>query len=155
MLILLGLIDAYERAPDDGARKLRRLDHAAAAAQKLFETDPTLGRNLLRPILTSPRTDPRLVQAILLGLVRAGEPAATAVVADLDDLGEPIANSLVLLLRARGDAPLTRAQLQDLGLLVRGGVALDESLQIQAAWALLKRTGHADTALRQVAATVK
>ena len=148
-LILLGLILAYEHSPQRG--KARRLDEAIEAAQTLYEQSPDVAVKLLRPILTDPDSDALLVQAILLGLVRAqAHDSAQMVEGIVDQLNSPDARGLALLLLARSDRPMDNKQLESLALLARGGGRLEDSLRVQAAWTYLKRTGRAEQALQQV-----
>ena len=148
-LILLGVLDAYEQGPDQG--RAQRLDNAMAATELLFEKDPQVAANLLRPILASPRTDARLIEAILLGLMRANEPGAHQVVADLEPFGQRRNNHLALLVRARaGEEQLTTRQMDELALLVQGGGGLQLSLRIQAMWFYLQRTDQTQQVLTRV-----
>lgn len=148
-IILLGLILAYQDSPPRG--KARRLDEAIQAVQALYERDPLAAANLLRPVLSDASTDKLLVQAVLLGLVRAQSPNAVAVVSGIEDqLNSADAKALALLLHARSDRPMDAQQMDELSLLARGGSRLEDSLRIQAAWTYLKRTGLAEEALRRV-----
>ncbi len=146
MLILLALIDAYERGPDDRGRA-RRLDDAVNASQALFERSPDMAVNLLRPILANDATDPLLRQGILLGLVRSGDPDAHVILEGLPAFNHPDTIALGLLLLTRSQRPLTDNQLRDLALMIRGGGAIEDSLRMQAAWAYLKMTGQDRKAL--------
>ena len=147
-IMLLRLILAYEEGPPQGRKQ--RLGTAVEAAQTLYELDPQAATNMLQPILTGPKADPRLVEGILLALVRAQAPDPVRVIADLPDFKTLNANSLALLLRAKhDDKPLDDRQMVDLRLLV-GSTALEPSLQVQAAWAYLKITDQKDLALAAV-----
>jgi hypothetical protein len=56
-------------------------------------------------------------------------------------------DSLALLAIARTDAPLSRDELELLGIAASGGGRLDPALQVQAAWIFLRRSGRIDQAL--------
>ena len=148
-VILLGLILAYEHSPQLG--KARRLDEAIDASQALQELNPNAASQILRSILIEPGRDKLLIQAILLGLVRARSPEAADVVAGIEDqLNSADARGLALLLIARSDRPMDEKQMQDLALLARGSGSLEDSLRIQAAWTHLKRTGQIDQTVARV-----
>lgn len=151
--IFLGLILIDEQGPARGREQ--RLLNAAAASRALVESDAKTAGALLRPILASPRTDRRLAQAILLGLVQATGPEPGTVVAGLPDFTDPTSNQLALLLRLRADEKLTPVQQKDVGILIRGGGSLQPSLRIQAAWKYLEQKGQADKALAQALATLR
>jgi hypothetical protein len=102
---------------------------------------------MLLPVLRHRATPIELEQAVLLGLVRSQRREAVAVAEALESPTDAVARALWLVLRARGDGPLTDAQLDDLATLVAGGGDLDPSIRMQAAWLYLTRTGQADDAL--------
>ena len=145
-LILLGVIRAFEHGPQ--RTRMKRLDSVIEASRTLYERFPVVATQLLRPIVQSTQSDPMLVQAILLGLVRCRDDAHP-VIADLPDFTDIDTQSLALLLLARSDAGMSQRQLRDLSTLVRGGGKLQDSLRVQAAWSYLKRTNQLDAALRQ------
>lgn len=146
--ILLGLIDAYEDAPDE--HRIRRLDEAVQATQTLYEQDPAAAAELLRPRLTDADRDALLVRGILLGLVRTQQGEPWRVIDPITDWPDADADRLALLLRARHDQPLTDRQMRELGVMVQGGGGLQDSLRIQAAWAWLKRKQQTHLALAAV-----
>lgn len=144
-MIYLGLIVAYKQGAAAG--RMRRLNTAVQAAQALYEQDPKVATHLLRPVLASPKTDPMLVKGILLALVRTQKPGTVAVIRGLHQFSTLDADDLATLLRAKHAGKMTRSQMRDLSLIVRGGSALEPPLEIQAAWAWLKRTGQSQAVL--------
>jgi hypothetical protein len=52
------------------------------------------------------------------------------------------ANSLRLLVLAKGGEPLAPDELKELSLMVRGGGGVPDTIRIQAAWAYLKQTSQ-------------
>ena len=147
-MIYLGLIVAYKQGPAQG--RMRRLNTAIQAAQALYEQDPKVGTRLLRSVLASNKTDTTLKKGILLALVRTQKAGAAAVIAGIDEFGDLDADSLATLLRAKDGAAMTRGQMRDLSLIVRGGSSLEPTLEIQAAWAWLKRTGQTQAVLKVI-----
>ena len=145
-IILLGMVLGYQDSPQRG--KDRRLEEAIEATQVLYERDPQAAKALLAPVLTDPSTDKLLTQAVLLGLVRTREPEAVAVIEGIQDqIKDPDAKSLALLLLARSGRTMTDEQLETLSLLARGAGRLEDSLRIQVAWTYLKRAGMHDRSL--------
>jgi hypothetical protein len=150
--ILLGLVLAFEHGPERG--KAQRLDDAMAATELLFEKDPMMAQTLLKPILANPATDPKLLQGLLLGMIRVQNPQVRRMVEGLPPFSDLTARHMALLLMAKHGAPLTAEQQDDLALLVRGGGLPDDSLRAQAAWTWLKLTGRYKAALEQVLAAM-
>ena len=146
--ILTALIKAYDKGPTRG--RSQRLDDAVSATQLLFERDPAVATELLRPILASPKADPLLVQGILLGLIRCGTPEPHLVVQGLDPFENRPARNLALLLQARFGQGLSADALEDLGLMVRGGGLRQAALRVQAAWLYLRITNQIEPALENV-----
>ena len=148
-VILLGMIQAAVDA--EGSRERGRLLNAAVeATQALFEIDEAVAMRLLRPYLSDERVDAEVAQAILLGLVRTQREAAGQLIEDLPLLSHPDAAGLQVLLRAKHGLPLDERQQRLLRNIVRGGGAMQDTLRVQAAWALLKRTDRVDRALAAV-----
>ncbi|MFW6058848.1 MAG: hypothetical protein ACODAQ_01620 [Phycisphaeraceae bacterium] len=147
-LILLGLVLAFEEA--EPQRRVQGLHDVVRATQTLFEQAPEPAAKLLRPILASDDSDPTLVRAILLGLVRTQSPNPHTVLQNVPAFDESENQYLALLLRARYDEPLTERQMRTLSLLARGGGGLQDTLRVQAAWHWLTRTDRADEALQRV-----
>jgi len=148
-LTLMGVIQSFEAGADSRLRS-RWLDLSVEATRALVDVAPQSAAGLLRPVLDHAATPTPLEQAILLGLVRSQKPEALDVIDDLPAPTDAVARGLWLLLRARGDRPMTDTQLDDLATLIAGGAELDPSLRIQAAWVYLKRTDRADAALARV-----
>lgn len=147
-LIFLSLILAYDGAPD--AVKGTLLDDAIMSAQLLYEKSPESAAAMLGPIIGDPATDEKLVQAVLLGLVRTQEPGAERVIAGLPPMSNPHHAKIALLLRAKSAQALSAEELEQLSLLVRGGGRLQEPLRAQAAWAYVTRTGQVQAVLQRV-----
>jgi len=151
--ILLGLILLYEHGPQRGREQ--RLADAVEATRALHDLTPEAARQFLRPVVVSPNTDNRLVQAILLGLVRADDADAGLVLEGHGDFADPTTNQLALLLRLRSGQALTPTQRRDVSVLVRGGGGLQDQLRIQAGWQTLVRSGQTQRALRDVLTSIE
>ncbi|QDU33672.1 hypothetical protein KS4_17280 [Poriferisphaera corsica] len=149
-MILLGIILSYEKANEKN-REQRLLD-SVAASQSLYDKDPELAKSVLTEIANDPKTHFRLTQAIMLGLVRSRNPGISSLVQQISSYKSAEAESLALLIKARESQPLDRKQLEELGLIVRGGSELRESLRIQAAWLYLKYTQQTQKAIAAVLA---
>ncbi len=89
-------------------------------------------------------------QAILLGLLESGAPGSLTTITQLPRIGSGRADSLALLLIARHSSSLTPDDLRHLGMIAAGGGRVSESLQVQAAWLYLKRTGKLEQAVAAV-----
>lgn len=148
-VILLGMIQACVDAGDDRGRS-QLLSDAVEATRALFEINGQAAARMLRPLLARPDLDDRVAQAILLGLVRTQDPAAGDLVADLPLLRHPDAAGLQVLLLAKHGRPLDARETNLLRNIVRGGGAMQDTLRIQAAWALLKRGGQTDAVLARL-----
>jgi hypothetical protein len=151
--ILLGLILLYEHGPERGREQ--RLADAVEATRALHDLAPEAARQFLRPVIVSPNTDNRLVQAILLGLVRAEDRDAGLVLKGEGDFANLTTNQLALLLRLRSGQELTQTQARDVSVLVRGGGGLQDQLRIQAGWQYLVSRGQAEQALRDALTTLE
>ncbi|MEM1209815.1 MAG: hypothetical protein AAGI54_11160 [Planctomycetota bacterium] len=145
-LTLMAVIQSFESGADKRLMS-RWLDQSVEATRALIEVAPGSAAGLLRPVLEHPATAVPMRQAILLGLVRSQRPEAASIIDGLEPPNDAVARGLWLLLKARGDDPLTPTELDDLATLVAGGADLDPSLRAQAAWTYLKRTGRADATL--------
>ena len=138
-LILFSIIYAYPEAQPKN--KLRRLEESVTAAQYLFELSPEMAYPFLRPLIEDPKTDPKLLRAVLLGILRSRTPGGSAFVDGIDSFGSGDGNALALVLKARNGVELSARELQDFAIIVRGGSDLQDSLRMQAAWLYLKYTG--------------
>lgn len=145
-MTLMAVVRSFESGTD---RRLmsRWLDQSVEATRALVDVVPGAAAGLLRPVLEHPATSVPLQQAVLLGLVRSQRPEAASVIDGLEAPNDAVARGLWLLLRARGDGPITATELADLATLVAGGADLDPSLRAQAAWTYLQRTGRTDATL--------
>ncbi|MCC6581499.1 MAG: hypothetical protein IT440_13770 [Phycisphaeraceae bacterium] len=148
--ILLALVLAYKDERRENPAQL--LDDATSAVQILSDRFPDDARKLLQPILSDDAASDNLVTGILLGLIRSTSAKAHDVILGLKPPEQNTARQLALLLKAKHNHPLTRNELDDLALLVRGGGVQDDSIRIQAAWTYLKLTHQTDTALAQALA---
>jgi hypothetical protein len=144
-MILLGLILASRDA--DHLTRARQLETIAQAASLLHKQAPKAAPRLLRPILTKHADKPRLVQGILLGLIRCRRADAGQTLRGVGAFNNLQSQNLAVLLKARSGLKLTDADYSDLRTLVRGGGALRPSLRVQAAWLYLKRSGRLRAAL--------
>jgi hypothetical protein len=146
--IFAAYIEAYQQSP--GQRAADRIDEVVSVTQLFFDADPDRATQFLRPILADPQCDARLMQAILLGLVRCREDNPMRVIDGLGPFNNPDARQLALLLRARYGGGMPPDALHDLGLMVRGGGLRKDALRVQAAWLYLRITNQVDPALAQV-----
>jgi hypothetical protein len=146
-MILLGLILASRDA--DHLARTRQLDIIAQAASALHRANPRAAPRLLRPVLQKHADKPRLIQGILLGLIRCREEDAGEALRGVSAFNNLDAQNLAVLLKARGGLTLTQSDRADLRTIVKGGGSLRPSLRIQAAWLYLKRTGKLKAALQQ------
>ena len=144
-MILLGLIMSFEDY--DPQARPKTLHQVISATRILSERDANATAALLRPILEAPKTDALLAQGILLGLIRSSGDQPSRTIAGLGTFTHPKTNTLAIVLLAKDGQPLSKSQLNELKLLVRGGGDLPKDLRLQAAWAYLKRTNQAQMAL--------
>ena len=145
--ILLALIQAAEDgAPQD---KALRLQFTVEATEAIYDLNPQTAAGLLRPILADNTTDPRQIEAILLGLVSSKTTGTNQVIENLPAFGTLDANNLTLLIRSNNDAALNENELKDLQRLVRDP-ALDDGLNVRAAWSYLKYTNRSRAVLKSV-----
>jgi hypothetical protein len=146
--IFTAYIEAYQQAPDQRADE--RIDEVVSVTQLFFDAEPDRATKLLRPILADPKSQPRLIQAILLGLVRCREDNPMRVIEGLGPFKNHDAEQLALLVQARYGQGMSPDALHDLGLMVRGGGIRKDALRVQAAWLYLRITNQVDSALAQV-----
>jgi hypothetical protein len=144
-VILMELIHAAETGE---GWKAQRLADAVAAVEMLMEVAPKEGPQLIRPILANEKTDPKVAQAILLGLL--GSNGTSHEAAEGLTFRDPLTSNLAVVLLAKTGRALNNEQLRDLSLVVRGGGVKQEPVRIQAAWIYLKMTGQSREALAQV-----
>lgn len=147
-LMLMGIVLSLPDAPPE--RRLEGLRTATRATQVLFEQSAEPAVKLLRPVLADETSDPLLVRAVLLGLMRAREAGGHRVLPEARVFSDSEDRSLALLLRARNEAALSARQMRTLWLLVRGGGGLQDTLRVQAAWCWLELANQTDAALGRV-----
>ncbi|QQE11739.1 hypothetical protein JD969_20025 [Planctomycetota bacterium] len=146
--ILIGVVYSYGDAK--ARARNQRLNDIGIASQQMYELDAELAINFLNSILSDAKSDPKLTQAILLGLVRTHDGGVSRLINSVKEFSSPEAGALALLILARENQNLSRKQIGDLALIVRGGTRLEESLRIQAAWMYLKYTNQTQEALQAV-----
>jgi len=133
--------------------RARMLDNAMSATSRLNDKFPDEAVALLSPILYSPDTKPDVAIAILYGLhnARKGEPQKVAA-SYQPPKSNLIARHFLWLLNAKHGAKLEGEQLEDIGLMVRGGGggAKNPSMRVQGAWLYLKATGQSQSVLTRV-----
>ncbi|MGA1044207.1 MAG: hypothetical protein ACO3ZY_03210 [Phycisphaerales bacterium] len=118
---------------------------AIEAATRLASLDA----NRLAPLLEEAAGgDEAILEALLVGILATDDREAAARLGRIV-LGQSgrRCDSLALLAIARTDAPLSRDELELLGIAASGGGRLDPALQVQAAWIFLRRSGRIDQAL--------
>lgn len=132
----------------------RRAD-AIDAASQLVERDAAA----LAAILAAAEDDGPKQEAILLGLANSRSPAAAELAASVRRIGMGRADSLALLVVARGAAKpgstitLTPSDLRHLGIIAGGGGGVDETLRAQAAWLYLRLSNRLESALPRIVAS--
>ncbi len=146
--ILLSLIYGYKNA--DRRSKPYILQDAIAAAQTIMEQFPDKASAMLLPVFTNDQTDQLLIHGILLAMIRTDAPIVLDLANAITGLNDTRSKQMLLLIKAKRGVVLTRNQLHDLSLMVRGGGINDESIRIQAGWAYLKQTGQVAQALTRV-----
>lgn len=146
--ILLALILSYEHANQRTRSNL--LDDAIAASETLLKAHGDQAVALLKPIMESPQTDPMLLRGIALGMIRSNAPSALALSQAIGEVTDTTSRQMLLLLKAKQGMALSRNQLHDLALMVRGGGVSDDSLRVQAGWVYLKQTQQVATAMTKI-----
>lgn len=146
--ILLALVLSYENATPRSRPSL--LNDAISAAESLINNYPDKAIALLKPILLNTQTDPLLVRGIVLALIRSDSEESLKLAMELNDISDPASRQMILLIKAKHGVELTRNQLHDLALMVRGGGINDDSMRVQAGWAYLKQTHQVGPALTKV-----
>jgi hypothetical protein len=146
--ILLSLLYGYENA--DRRSKPYILQDAIAAAQTIMEQFPDKASAMLLPILNNTQTDSLLIHGMLLAMIRSDAPVTLDLANAMTNTDDTRSKQMLLLIKAKRGVELTRNQLHDLSLMVRGGGINDESIRIQAGWAYLKQTGQVKQALDRV-----
>jgi hypothetical protein len=121
---------------------------AIEATTRLATLDP----DRLAPMLEKSAVgNEAILEALLVGILAAEDRQAAARLGRLV-LGKASrrCDSLALLCIARTDEPLSRDELELLGIAASGGGRLDPALQVQAAWIFLRKSGRIDQALAGV-----
>lgn len=144
--ILIGIIRSAESDNKDIRSKAQRLENAVIAAQELAEKAPD-AKAIFDDLLQSV---PALTQeAMLMGLIRSKLKQPQTLIQGRQWQSD-VAQSLDLLIRLKGGAVPTDAEMQKLQLMVRGGAGLQDPLRIQAAWIYLKLTKQEQFVLTSV-----
>ena len=129
-------------------RALLAREQGIAAMASLIKIDPeTATQRLL-----SAEDESLTQQTLLLGCLQSPSRDLQDASTDIRRIGSSRADSLALLLLARGTTPLNDQDVIQLGRIAAGGGMLGEMLQIQAAWLYLKHRNELDSALMDVAA---
>jgi hypothetical protein len=120
---------------------------AIRAMSKLIEVDaPAATSRLLAA------DDDSMTQvALLLGSMQSPTPELLESARAIRRIGASRADSLALLLIARGGTPLSEKDLKQLGRVAAGGGMIDDMRGTQAAWLYLKHRGELDSALLDIA----
>ena len=146
-IILVELIVSFDRRNDDDQARL--LNTVVLAVQTLQNRYDDTAIESLRPLMMSPQTHPMLIRGIMLGLVKSTEGNPYRVIADAKPFDDRLSRNLALTLAARYEPRLTPDQMDQLRLLVRGGLQ-EDALRIQAAWSYLRLTGQTHRVLNAV-----
>ncbi len=142
--IWYALIKAFDGTP---ARQQQRYVMAVTASRWLADRYPDQAVKLLRPVLTNPQSNSRLVSGILLGVVQCQNVNIFSALNDIEPTGDTKVDGLLLLIAARSGRALTDEELRHLALIVRGGGQFAPNLRLHAAWAYLKYTDQTNLAL--------
>ncbi len=146
--ILLALVLSFENAGERARSRL--LEDAITAAHVLLDKYPEDARILLKPILENKQTDLLLLQGLWLAMIRSGSPEVLPLLDGLEPRSDITIRHLTLLIKARHGVVLSRNQLRELALVVRGGGVRDDALRVQAGWAYLKITRQTEDAITRV-----
>jgi hypothetical protein len=146
--ILLSLVLSYENASPRSRMQL--LENAISAAQTLINQYPAKALALLKPILENANTDPMLQQGIVLAMIRSDAQQSLELANQISTMSDPTSRQLLLMLKAKHGVPLTRNQLHELALMVRGGGVDDDSLRVQAGWSYIKQTQQVASAMTKI-----
>lgn len=145
--ILVGVILSAEGEPDPPQFRAQRLENVVIAAEMLSEKADNAGA-IIHALLEKA---PMLTQeAMVMGLIRSDAAHPDKMIEGYDTWQSDTAASLALLLRAKNADKLTPQQLDQLGLIVRGGAGLQEPLRVQAAWIYVKLTDQDKVTLANV-----
>ncbi|MCE9620317.1 MAG: hypothetical protein K8R92_10480 [Planctomycetes bacterium] len=119
------------------------------AVQQLLKM-PDAHQELLKTTLDSVDHNVELAETILAVVADSSSPEAAAfarlVRGKLPRRGE----SMAMLALAKSSAPLSAAEIQELGMIASGGGKVDESSQMQAAWLYLKYSKRDKEAIAQI-----
>ena len=143
--VLVGLIYAASGGPPRNLSQ--RQQHAVFATQQFIENDPQAAV-ILRNLLSE--ADDMMQEVILMGMIRANEGDPDKVIDGMDDWPTRTSRSMALLIRAKYGGTLDEKELDDLGVVVRGGGGVADPLRLQAAWSYLKQTNQQQVALASV-----
>lgn len=146
--ILLSLVLSYENA--DQRSRVHLLQDAISASETLINKYSEKAPALLKPILENPKTDPMLQRGIVLAMVRSDAQPALKLAQNVGPIHDTTSRQLLLLIKAKHGVALTRNQLHDLALMVRGGGVDDDSLRVQAGWAYIKQTQQVASAMTRI-----
>jgi hypothetical protein len=102
----------------------RRIDGLARAVKVLHERHSDAAAVVLTRLLKTKRDRPRLIQSVLLGLLRCRDNAAGRVLRGMESFTNLAADNLAVLLRARSGLKLKPAQRATLRTIVQGGGSL-------------------------------
>jgi len=145
---MIGSIQGPER------NRASRLELAVDAAEALAEQKPSEAAAVLAELIEGAGQDAAMMQRVaLLGLVRVKSRAAVDILGALEDalsglagageLEDPTARWLAVIIDARHRQEIDPSELERLGVIVRGGANLEDTLRLQAAWLYLKHSGQA------------
>jgi len=145
--ILVGIILAAEGEPNAPQFRAQRLENVVLATEAIAEKAddaPALIQALLEKVQMLTQ------EAMIMGLIRSEEGQPDKAIVDFDQFKSDTAESLALLLAAKHGRQLDNKELQQLGLIVRGGAGLQEPLRVQAAWIYVKMTDQDKVTLANV-----
>lgn len=141
-LAALGLLSRGDR------RELGPLaESVLLALARLAREEPAA----LREALAGAEGDRDLQEALLLALSSAGTEAAAEVARVARGRTSRLGEALVAVLDARNAEQVDPATLEMLALAAGGGVAVDPTIRLQAAWLWLEHAGRTDDAMQALA----
>jgi len=137
-----------EQVPGTGQSRANTADRGLRAAQLLHGMAPQRMRQLLAD---APDDGPRQ-QALLMAALQLSDRQLKTVAESIRQIGLNTADAMTLLLRARWAEHLSDQDMNRLSLAVDGS-RLSEPLRAQAAWLMLKHSGHIADVMQTLATT--
>ena len=91
-----------------------------------------------------------LLRGLVFAMIRSDARTALQLAQQITEINDATCKQLLLLLKAKNGVQLTRNELHDLAIMVRGGRLEDSALRVQAGWAYIKQTQQVKATLTRV-----